>query len=431
MGIIGTLYEQFVKYQRVTTDSRSIEKGAIFFALKGDNFNGNHFALDALSKGAEIAVVDDINLKNKKGCIYTEDVLLCLQKLAKYHREQLSIPIIGLTGSNGKTTTKELIRQALACKYKVVATQGNLNNHIGVPLTLLSISKSDEIAIIEMGANHVGEIQTLCNIAQPTFGLITNIGRAHIGGFGGFEGVIKAKTELFGYMKDNNGTIFFNADNDLINGKISEFNLSKSSIDYSIKSFNAKTIPGREPFLSVSLSFPNNNYLIHTNLTGSYNLENILAACRIATHFGVEPKMIKESIESYTPSNSRSQVVDTPQNRVILDAYNANPSSMEAALANFASLPSDKGKVAIIGEMLELGEYADAEHNRIVGIATRFDFEQILLVGTLFPKSHPATKWFETSQECLKYLKRNPQKEKLILVKGSRGTRMEVVMDAL
>lgn len=431
MGTLDKVYDHFQRFRKVTTDSRKIEKNTIFFALKGDSFDGNRFALDALSKGAAIAVVDDINLQNENGCVYTENVLLFLQELAKFHREKLTIPIIGLTGSNGKTTTKELIRQTLEGKFNVFATQGNLNNHIGVPLTILSITESTEIAVVEMGANHVGEIALLCEIAKPTYGLITNIGKAHIGGFGGFEGVVKAKTELFGYMKERGGTIFFNSDNELITSKISEFNLSESSIDYSIKSFKAKTIPGEEPFLSISTSFPNTNLIIHTKLTGSYNLENVLAACRIAEYFGLEPKMIKESIEKYNPSNSRSQVVDTQENRVILDAYNANPSSMEVALANFASLPSDKSKVAIIGEMLELGKYAEEEHNRIVSIATSLDFEQIILVGNLFPKSNPATKWFEKSQECFEYLKANPLKKKLILIKGSRGTKMEVVMDAL
>ena len=431
MGILQEVYKQFLQTQKVTTDSRAIEKGTIFFALKGDNFDGNQFAIEALAKGATLAIVDDKKLQHEKGCVYTSNTLTFLQELANYHRKKLNIPIIGLTGSNGKTTTKELIRQILAGKYNVVATQGNLNNHIGVPLTLLSINNKAEIAVVEMGANHVGEIEMLCNIAEPNFGLITNIGKAHIGGFGGFEGVVKAKTELFGYFSKTNETVFFNSDNELINSKVSEFNIKARSIDYSIKSFNARTIPGREPFLTVSLSFPNIDLIINTNLTGNYNLENILAACRIATHFGVEPKSIKESIENYTPSNSRSQVVDTAKNRVILDAYNANPSSMEAALANFASLPSSKNKVAIIGEMLELGNYAETEHNRIANMAINFDFEQVLLVGELFPKSNPNAKWFETSQECADFLKEYSLEDKLILVKGSRGTRMEVVMDAL
>lgn len=431
MDILERVYSVYCKSYRVTTDSRKVTKGDVFIALKGENVDGNSFALQAISGGAAFAVVDNPNLKGVDGCLYTNDSLSFLQALARYHREKLSIPVIGLTGSNGKTTTKELIRQVLASKYRVYATQGNLNNHIGVPLTILSITPDIEIAVVEMGANHIGEIELLCSIAKPNYGLITNIGKAHIGGFGGFEGVVKAKSELYGFLSLSGGTVFVNSENQILAEKLAGFNLMARSIDYSPKVYGARIIPGREPFLTVSLSFAKGNVIINSSITGAYNLENILAACGIGAYFGIEPDAVKLSIEEYTPSNSRSQVIDTNFNRVVLDAYNANPSSMEVALTSFGSIPSEKAKVVMLGEMLELGEYADDEHARIAQLALGFGFETVIFVGSLFPKNIPGTKWFSTSKDCAAHFASNQLKNKLILVKGSRGTKMEEVMGVL
>jgi UDP-N-acetylmuramoyl-tripeptide--D-alanyl-D-alanine ligase len=426
------IYSLLIDNHNLCTDSRLVKKGDIFFALKGESFNGNKFALNALEKGAELAIVDDPKLGHSAKIVVVDDVLGFFQKLAAHHRSLLKIPIIGLTGTNGKTTTKELIACALGSKFRTFATQGNLNNHIGVPISVLSIKHDTEIAIIEMGANHIGEIEQLCTIANPTYGLITNIGKAHLEGFGSPEGVKRAKSELYNHLRNTRGKVFIDSNNEMLINLAMDCQLTDSLIRYGRDEYFVQNISLTDGKLKFSFSMDREKtYSITTQLTGEYNIENVLAAICIGNYFGVSIESAIESIEQYSPSNSRSQLVNTDKNIIILDAYNANPSSMELALVNFSSIPHQYPKVAIIGEMLELGEYSEIEHYNIAKLATNLGFEQIFFIGNHFKGMQTNGRWFSTSLECLNYLNSNHLTEKFILIKGSRGVTMENVLDAL
>ena len=416
---IPALYKLYIKHFLVDTDTRSIRKNTIFFALKGDNFNGNKFAEKALKLGSSYAIVDEEKFKTKENIILVDDVLKTLQKLANYHRKQLNIPIISLTGSNGKTTTKELISVVLNKKYNTIATKGNLNNHIGVPLTLLSMNPKHELGIVEMGANHQKEIEFLCSICEPNFGYITNFGKAHLEGFGGIKGVIKGKSELFTYLKENNKIAFVNPADEI------QIEKTKNIETIYFNSDNIKFID-MNPFVNLSYK----NTIINSNLIGNYNYNNILAAITIGEYFKVTEEDIKEAIENYTPQNNRSQVIETKTNKIILDAYNANPSSMKVALENFDSLP-DNNKTIILGDMFELGEDSLIEHQAIVHLSDSLGFKNQFFVGENFHQTKTKKKQFKTFEELEDFIKNNPLENQSILIKGSRGMCLERILESI
>ena len=423
---IALLHETFLRYPIVSTDTRKIENECIFFALKGDNFNGNRYADEALRKGAAFVVVDEKKYATSENSILVDDVLQTLQKLATYHRNQCDAKVIGLTGSNGKTTTKELIHAVLAKKYKTIATTGNLNNHIGVPLTLLSIKKDTEMAIIEMGANHLNEIEFLCSIAQPDFGYITNFGKAHLEGFGGIKGVIKGKSELYDYLMENKKSIFLNADDPIqlekLGHYIKKYGFSEDKSDYYRIHFL-----GADPF--VSLEFE--EIRINSNLIGSYNYTNCCAAILIGKYFNVALDEIKSAIETYTPQNNRSQVIEKNGNRIILDAYNANPSSMKVALENFKDL-AGKPKVAFLGDMFELGDTAKLEHQNIADLANEMDIDTVFLVGENFYGTNTPLQKFKDYESLAHHLSNEKDAANAtIFIKGSRGMALERILDLL
>ena len=416
---IPQLYQEYLLSTGVSTDTRAIKNGDIYFALKGDNFDGNKFAQQAIESGARLAIIDDAKYQSEKTAL-VDDVLTALQQLSSYHRDHLSIPVIGLTGSNGKTTTKELIAAALGSKFNVAFTKGNLNNHIGVPLTLLSIKPEHEIAVVEMGANHQQEIEFLCSLSKPDFGYITNFGKAHLEGFGGIEGVIKGKTELYNFLRDNNKTVFVNADDDI--------QLEKST---GIRTIAFGQNEGVDVLLHLKetsgseLDVDYKGFSIHSNLTGTYNFPNLSAAIAIAEHFGVPPHLIKQGLENYFPTNNRSQVTKTDNNTLIVDTYNANPSSMEAALKNMATY-SGGHKWVVLGDMFELGEYEKEEHQRITDLALAQNFEQVIFVGKAFAAANASEALqFDATTELLTWLEQNQVKGKTILLKGSRGMAIE------
>ncbi|HXP52608.1 MAG TPA: UDP-N-acetylmuramoyl-tripeptide--D-alanyl-D-alanine ligase [Bacteroidia bacterium] len=422
------LYKIYQQHPVVGTDTRNIKTGSMFFALKGGNFNANQFAKEALSKGAAYAVIDE-EAYYTEGCILVNDVLLTLQQLANHHRRQFKIPVIGITGSNGKTTTKELTAAVLSKKYNTLFTQGNLNNHIGVPLTLLSLKKEHEIAIIEMGANHQGEIAQLSNIAEPDFGIITNIGKAHLEGFGGPEGVIKAKSELYHFIQAKKGKLFVNADDELL------MRLSKGidRITYGTHpGANCEGITDTKSFLAKAAFLVDGIEVeIQSKLAGRYNFYNMLAATCIGFHFGLTISQVKEAIEEYVPSNNRSQIVKKENNTIWVDAYNANPSSMKTAIEGFAEMQGD-GKVLILGDMFELGEDSRKEHQALVDmIAGKKIWEGVYLVGAEFSQTKSPLEVFENMQSFLDWLNAHPIKNKTILLKGSRGMAMERVLERL
>jgi len=434
---IQELYQLYLKHPQISTDTRLLPEGCIFFALHGEKFDGNAFAEQALQQGAAYVVVDnDDYYRPSPQYIRVHDTLTTLQDIARYHRQQLKIPIIGITGSNGKTTTKELINAVLSQKYTTLATKGNLNNHIGVPLTLLSIHPSIEIAIIEMGANHVGEIDFLCSIAHPEYGLITNIGKAHLEGFGSFEGVIQAKTELYRHIDAHHGTLFYSADNQLLQQQIN--NLTCRCISYgSSPTAQIKGYCQQEksnPYLCFSFfDHDGHAHEVQTALFGNYNFENAMAAVAIGLNFGIEGDKIKKAIESYYPQNNRSQVVQHETNTIICDFYNANPTSMENALKNFALLPAENySKIAILGEMKELGKESKAEHQRIIQLATELPFEKVFLVGNEYqPAPNGKILFFENNLTLIEYLRANKITNSYVLIKGSRGARLEEVYQAI
>lgn len=418
---MNSLYEIYLQHRVICTDTRNIIPGSLFFCLKGENFDGNKFALDALEKGAAYVVTENQGLASNSRCVVVEDSLVALQQLAHEHRQHLTIPVIGITGTNGKTTTKELTAAVLKKKFRVAYTQGNLNNHIGVPLTLLSIGEEAEIAIVEMGANHPGEIDFLARIANPKFGLITNIGTAHIEGFGSRENIITTKKALYDEVMRNEGHLFVNAQDEL---------LSQIVEGYAHRSFYGVDAPAEvrgnvlemTPYLTISLFGKN----VPTHLTGMYNLNNMLAAASVGRYFGVLDSDIAAAISEYEPSNNRSQVIRRGEMTIIADFYNANPSSMFAALHNLAMI--DQGdKKAILGDMLELGSVSEAEHENIIAICEELGIDAYF-VGAEFAKQNPPqNRSFANVNELNDYLSENPIHNGVVLVKGSRGIHLENV----
>lgn len=425
---IEQLHELFLTCNGTFTDTRKIAKNSMFFALKGDNFNGNTFTQTALDLGAKYVIIDEIKFKTSKQTILVNNVLETLQALASYHRTYLKTTIIALTGSNGKTTTKELINAVLSKKYKTTATVGNLNNHIGVPLTLLAMSKDTEIGIVEMGANHLKEIDFLCNIAKPDFGYITNFGKAHLEGFGGVEGVIKGKSELYNYLIKNNNYIFLNADDSIqiekLNSYIKKFGFSETNTNF----FKIESVSAN-PFVTFKID----DILIESKLIGKYNFTNLCAASIIGKYFNVPLMDIKTALENYTPSNNRSQIIEKGTLKIILDAYNANPTSMKAALENLSKL-KDNTKIAFLGDMFELGNEAEKEHQNISDLVSKLDIDSIYIVGENFNNSKSNSTKIKSfpSFNALKENFNSLQIENAtILIKGSRGMALERILELL
>ena len=426
-NMIDTIYQHFQKAYKVSTDSRKIEKDAVFFALKGDNFDANDFALQVAKEGkASLVVADRKDLPQHERILIVDDTLKTLQHLAAYHRQQSKATVLSITGTNGKTTTKELVSAVLAKKFNLIHTMGNLNNHIGVPLTLLSIQPDTEMAVVEMGANHPGEIDFLCKIADPDYGLITNIGKAHLEGFGNFEGVIKTKTELYRHIKAHGKAVFVNQGNPLL----WEQSEGQERITYGRHcAADAPVAPGQcDPYLSVVWR----KHLIQTHLVGSYNFENVAAAIGVGQYFGVDENDIIEALEAYTPTNSRSQVIETPKNRIIMDAYNANPTSMRAALVNFANICGEH-HLLILGDMRQLGTASEEEHRNILGLMKELRYKDALLVGPNFSAFNDNAAWksFQKVEELYQYVETHPIEGKRILVKGSRGIQLEKILPLL
>lgn len=425
---IAEIHRLFLECNSISTDTRKIENNCMFVALKGENFDANTFAEEALAKGAKYVIVDNPTYATSDKTILVENSLTALQQLATYHREFLKIPIVALTGSNGKTTTKELIHVVLAKKFKTKATKGNLNNHIGVPLTLLSFSKETEIGIVEMGANHQKEIEFLCEIAKPDYGYITNFGKAHLEGFGGVEGVIKGKSEMYSHLKTHNKTVFVNLDDAIQNNKTTDFN----RITFSQKDISANVFINEinaNPFVKIKTL----NTEIKSHLIGLYNANNINAAITIGNHFGISASEIKEAIESYIPENNRSQLITKNSNEIILDAYNANPSSMKVALENFIQL-ENKNKVAILGDMYELGEESLAEHKYIVDFISENNSLECYFVGKDFFKNKIENSnfhFYENFEQFSNSLENKNWRNNTILIKGSRGMALERTLEYL
>ncbi|MBK1897436.1 UDP-N-acetylmuramoyl-tripeptide--D-alanyl-D-alanine ligase [Chryseobacterium paridis] len=419
---IEQFYPLFLQANKVTIDSRKIEKNDIFFAFSGDNFNAATLAEKAVTDGALSVIVEDKDFEDTtKNIFHVPSTLEFLQTLAIYHRNQLSIPIIGLTGSNGKTTTKELIHAVLSEKYNIQYTFGNLNNHIGVPLTILSIKPDHEMAVIEMGANHQKEIELLCSISKPDYGYITNFGKAHLEGFGGFEGVIKGKSELYDYLKAFNKTIVVNENDEIQVSKTENYKeritFGKTNSDYYFEAYSQDHCVG--------LVYQNTHAL--SKLTGNYNFTNLCAAVSLGLHFGIDVEKIKHAIEEYTPTNMRSQIVKKEGRTLVLDTYNANPSSMIASLHNFITFEGSKS--IIIGDMLELGEESEAEHQNILKQAIDLGFDEIITVGGNFKKINESTLAFENTQQLIEHLKQNKIQFENILLKASRGISLEKALD--
>ena len=462
MPITDILYQTYLTSRAVTTDSRAVSPGCIFFALKGSSFDGNAFAPQALQQGAALCVISDENYKVDNRCIVVPDVLATLQQLAHEHRRHLTIPVVGITGTNGKTTTKELVHAVLSKRYRTSATKGNFNNHLGVPLTLLSILGDTEIAIVEMGANHPGEIAFLCGIADPDCGLITNVGRAHLEGFGSFEGVVRTKTELYRHLCAKHGLVFVNADNERLMheaGKLATLPETPSAIPayapgtpiltpqaiadtpLSLLTYGRGqeadvrgtlvTDPGN-PYLHFYFEVGDNVYNVHTHLLGAYNFDNCMAAVAVGLHFGVEPFDIKQAIEEYSPSNNRSQYKRTERNTLYLDCYNANPSSMAVAIESFGQLQADH-KVAIIGGMHELGADERKEHRQLVAELEAIHPGQCLLVGIEFNDIELPYNMlhFNDTADLKAYLQANPISGATVLVKGSNTNRLWTLEEEL
>ncbi|MFV0468752.1 MAG: UDP-N-acetylmuramoyl-tripeptide--D-alanyl-D-alanine ligase [Dysgonomonas sp.] len=427
---IPELYEIFKQYPFVTTDTRNCINNSIFFALKGSNFNGNEYAAKALEQGCSYAVIDEEKYKKDDRFILVDDVLKTLQSLANYHRHQIKIPIIGITGTNGKTTTKELIAAVLTKEYNVLYTEGNLNNHIGVPLTLLRLTKQHEIAVIEMGANHVGEIKHLAEIAEPHFGLITNIGQAHLEGFGSFENIIKTKGELYDYIRSrSDGKIFIDYENKYLRNM--ETDITPIYYGSQEELFISGHLLEMNPYLKFEWRFLDFHYIVQTKLIGDYNMTNVLAAVAVGRYFGVRSEKISEAIEEYSPNNNRSQFKKTEKNMLIIDAYNANPTSMHAALENFSHMDV-KNKSLIIGEMKELGSNSNSEHQKVVDYIADHNFSNVYLVGNNFSNvDHQKYKVYETSDALKEFLAQNPLENQYILIKGSHGIHLENCLDIL
>ncbi|MBP8782914.1 MAG: UDP-N-acetylmuramoyl-tripeptide--D-alanyl-D-alanine ligase [Paludibacter sp.] len=430
------LYSVFQQHPVVCTDSRNCPEGSVFFALRGDNFDANLFAAKALQSGCAFAVVDNPEVVTNERYILVENVLEALQQLAREHRQALGTKIVGITGTNGKTTTKELIASVLKQKYNVHFTQGNFNNHIGVPLTLLQLTAAHEMAVIEMGANHPGEIKILSEIACPDFGIITNVGKAHLEGFGSFEGVKKTKGELYDYARTHGAGLFINSGNHFLMEMVQKAgfeaddkHLIKYNLNGSAANVNGK-VTASAPFVSLNCVTNQGEFNADTRLIGDYNAENILAAATIGNYFGLSNDEIKCGLETYEPKNNRSQLMVTDKNKLIVDAYNANPTSMKAAIGNFATMQVSP-KAAILGDMLELGEYSADEHQAIVSELEKAGFEQVVLVGPEFVACKSGFHTFEKVEEARVFLENNPIEAYYVLIKGSRGIKLEKVIELL
>ena len=431
---ITELYSLFLQNPTVATDSRNCPSESLFFALKGDKFDGNTFAKQALQSGCAYAIVDNASIVTDRRMILVDNVLHTLQQLAQFHRKTFKIPVIGMTGTNGKTTTKELTAVVLSQKYKVLSTHGNLNNHIGVPLTLLRLSNEHDIAVIEMGANHPGEIGELASIACPDYGLITNVGFAHLEGFGSLEGVLKTKGALYEYLRATNGTVFIHHDNDRLTAIAEGLNqISYGAMKQDVRIANQGShsffvggeITGRHPFLSFEWQYKHAAiYPVNTRLVGDYNIWNALAAITIGVYFGVPPEKINEAIINYEPTNNRSQFKKTEHNELIIDAYNANPSSMHAALVNFAAMPYTP-KAVILGDMRELGEKSAELHDAVIKQVEAFNFKKVLLCGEQFSRTGRQYSRFTTVEQLNEYLETNPLRGYHILLKGSHDIHLE------
>lgn len=420
-----SLYQLFLKNPSVQTDTRQLKPGDIFFALKGPHFNGNLFAKQALDAGAAFAVVDQLPPNADERMILVNDSLLALQQLASYHRDQISIPVIAITGSNGKTTTKELVHAVLSSTYKTSTTQGNLNNHIGVPLTILKIKKDAQMAVIEMGANHRGEIQSYCQYAKPNFGLITNIGKAHLEGFGGETGVKLGKGELFQYLAEHDGKAFVNLDDPAIVDLAAQ--VGKKVVYGRDKAGEKVTILSSDPFLRISIA-GERPLQMATQLVGSYNLSNILAAVTIGRYFQVDDDQIKHAIEGYVPANSRSQMVKRDGNTIIMDAYNANPGSMKVAIENMVAMKAGR-KVLILGDMKELGSESHKEHQQLIELIRKHEWAAVALTGPVFNSLEHEFRSFDNAEEAKIWFRKSKFHDALILVKGSRSMQMEKVVE--
>jgi len=425
---LNQIHKLFLACSAVSTDTRNISQNAFFFALKGPNFNANTYAAQALESGARYAVIDEVAQPINDSFILVENVLKTLQDLARFHRDYLGLPVVALTGSNGKTTTKELINAALKQRFKTIATIGNLNNHIGVPLTLLSMNADTEVGVVEMGANHVNEIALLCSIAKPNVGYITNFGKAHLEGFGSEQGVVVAKSELYDYLKANKGLIIMNSDDAKQEKQVGQYSNTFSFSEYKQASINISLLDS-QPFLNVSLV----DIVIKTHLVGVYNFHNIAAALAVGSFFNLTPQQLKSGIEAYVPANNRSQIIQQNSNQILLDAYNANPSSMEVALENFKGT-QNSNKLAILGDMFELGANSAKEHLEIVNQAILTKGCVFYFIGSHFFEqkiAHSTFLFFETFKELQSHLEEITISNTSILIKGSRGMALERVLDLI
>jgi len=431
---IDKIYRLFLKNPSVVTDSRKIQPGDIFFALKGPSFNGNEFALQAQLNGAAYSIIDEQEFlqEGNDKIILVEDCLKTLQDLARHHRSKLQIPIIGITGSNGKTTSKELLSEVLSSQYTSFATQGNFNNHIGVPLSVLSIKSEHEIAIIEMGANHVGEIAFLSEICRPTHGFITNIGKAHLEGFGSVEGVKKAKSELYQFLEKNNGIAFINSNESALMELIKKFRVLKiyyGAVRSSIEDFHF-TVLSEDPFLNIEFGIGKEKFEVSTHLSGKHNFQNLISAAFLGFYFKVPKEKIASAIAGYASTNNRSQIVSKGVNKFYLDAYNANPTSMRAAINAFVSLARNDQKIAILGDMFELGKYSKEEHKALISFSLKQNFETVIFVGKIFYELKEDSAFYFIDVSALKqWFEKENFQNKFFLVKGSRGIKLEKLLD--
>jgi len=425
---ISELYELFIHNPIITTDSRNCPRGSIFFALKGDHFDGNQFAEKALASGCNYAVIDNPDYFVGERTILVDNVLKTLQQLAHRHRKTLGIPVLAITGTNGKTTTKELIAAVLSTRFNLLYTEGNLNNHIGVPLTLLRLNHEHEMAVIEMGASHPGDIKELAEIAQPDYGIITNVGCAHLEGFGSFENILKTKGELYDYIRRTHGIIFLKKENPDLQSMAK--GIEQITYGYGDSSFASGQILGSDPFLVFNWKQQGKINIVETHLIGDYNIDNVLAAVAVGRYFKIPSARINRAIESYEPQNNRSQQIKTSDNDLIIDAYNANPTSMKAAIENFSGM-SKSPKMLILGDMFELGPTTKQLHTEIVNLIKREKFDKVFLCGSLFSETGKEFTTFPTTNDLIDYLKQNPQKGYYILIKGSRSMALEKVVDFL
>lgn len=426
---ISELYELFIHNPKITTDSRNCPRGSIFFALKGEKFDGNQYAEKALATGCNYAVIDNPDYVSGERTILVDDVLRTLQQLALRHRRTLGIPIIGITGTNGKTTTKELLAAVLSTKFNLLYTEGNLNNHIGVPLTLLRLTHEHEMAVIEMGASHPGDIRELANIALPNYGIITNVGRAHLEGFGSFEGVVKTKGELYDYIRRTKGKIFIKKENK----DLQDISLGIDQITYGTDttSFASGKVVSCDPFLTFNWKQQGNIHTVETHLIGAYNLDNVLAAIAVGRYFRIPSARISRAIATYEPNNNRSQLKETPGNILLIDAYNANPSSMKVALDNFATMPVSP-KALILGDMRELGPTSDELHAEVIARIKEGNYDKVFLCGEHFQKvAGKGFVTYATTDELIEALRKNPLQGYHILIKGSHGMALEKTVDFL